>query len=340
MSRDSEGTRMDERNGRIALADGTRDVRRIGFGTMSASGSYGAVEPDRARAAIRSALDLGAVMIDTADVYGDGAAERMIGEVRVDGDDVLIATKVGLRRNPDARFGVDIDGSPQHLRAAVQGSCQRLGVETLDLVYLHRVADDVPVEDSIGALGDLVVEGAVLGVGISEASTDSIRRAHGTHPLSAVQSELSLWSRDVAEAGVLDLCAELGVPFVASSPLGKGFLTGALIWPPEGHAKDSRRRLPRFSAESYPGNRAVLSALAEVAGSHGCTMAQAALAWVLASTRDGFAIPGTSSPERVAENAAATSVALTAAEVTSLGEAFAPDRIAGDRYADMRFVGR
>jgi aryl-alcohol dehydrogenase-like predicted oxidoreductase len=315
-------------------------VRRVGFGTMAASGSYGPVDEEGARAAIRAALEAGPCLIDTADVYGSGSSETEIGRLVAAADTAIIATKVGLRRNPTGRFGVDIDGSPEYLREAVGASRVRLGVDVIDLVYLHRVDDRVPVEDSLGALGELVTEGVLRGVGISEASAESVERAHKTFPLTAVQSEFSLWSRDVEDGGVIGLCADLGIRFVASSPLGKGFLTGALEWPPPPDQKDSRTKLPRFSADAFAHNATLLDLLADVATEHRCTMAQAAIAWVLAWVPGVIAIPSTRSADRVRENLASSGVVLSDAAVEALSSGFASVRVEGDRYADMGFVNR
>jgi aryl-alcohol dehydrogenase-like predicted oxidoreductase len=215
-----------------------------------------------------------------------------------------------------------------------------LRVETLDIVLLHRVDDRVPVEKSIEALAALVSDGVVGGIGLSEASTESIARAHSAHPLAIVESEFSLWSRDVETAGVIALCSKLGIPFVASSPLGKGFLTGALTWPPAHTGKDSRLKLPRFSADVYQHNVELLDALRTVARDRGATMAQVALAWVLRTLPNSIVIPSTSSAERVQENAAAADVQLTEDDVARLGHAFSVDRVQGERYADMGFVNR
>ncbi|RHW25439.1 aldo/keto reductase [Nocardioides immobilis] len=307
---------------------------------MASSGSYGPVSQNEARAVVQAAIEAGGCLIDTADVYADGDSERLIGSLLSNSEGALVATKVGLVRDPTSPYGVDIVGRPEYLREAVQNAARRLAVPHIDVVFLHRIDHRVPIEESVGCLSDMVAEGHVRGVGISEASVDSILRAHATHPLSAVQSEYSLWSRDVDSSGALNVLQELQVPFIASSPLGKGFLTGALKWPPSEGAKDSRQKLPRFAQESYLANRSMLPTLRGVAERLDASMAQVALAWVAAKQPRTVAIPATRRVERLLENLASEQVQLDAADVSLLDESFATVRVAGERYADMTFVNR
>lgn len=328
------------RHVRLALGSESVDVNRVGLGTMAVAGSYGAVTGDEAREVLRLALSTSNCLVDTADVYGEGSVERLLGELQPPERRAVVATKVGLVRSAASPYGVDIVGRPDYLRAAVLESAERLRLETVPLVLLHRVDHRVPVEESVGALADLVGEGRIGGVGLSEASAESITRAHATHPLAAVQSEYSLWSRDIESFGVLDLLRELDVPLIASSPLGKGFLAGGLDWPPPSDRKDSRTKLPRFAQEAYERNVRLLPALDTVAERLGSTRAQAALAWVLSRGARIVAIPATRRADRVLENLASQDLRLTDDDVEQLDQAFASGRVVGDRYPDMTFVNR
>jgi aryl-alcohol dehydrogenase-like predicted oxidoreductase len=306
-------------------------VSAIGLGCMGISQSYG--EPDRAGglATIRRALELGVTFFDTADVYGAGANEEVVGEALHDHrEDVVLASKCGL---VSGRAGEPsgVDGSPDHIRSACDASLRRLGVRTIDLYYLHRVDPRTPIEESVRAMAGLVEEGKVRYLGLSEVSASTLRRAHAVHPITAVQSEYSLWTRD-PENGVLPVCRELGVGFVPFSPLGRGFLTGtvrSLGGFPEG---DFRRGLPRFQTGNLERNLALADQLRSLAAAKGCTSAQLALAWVLAQGEDIVPIPGTKRPKYLEENVAALDLGLSHGEAVTLNTLFTKAAIAGDRY--------
>lgn len=315
-------------------------VGRVGLGTMAVAGSYGAVESGGAREVLGLALSTDGCLVDTADVYGDGSIEQQLGALDPETCSGVVATKVGLIRDPSSPYGVDIVGRPDYLRAAVLRSAERLRIEKVPLVLLHRVDHRVPVEESVGALAELVQEGRVGGIGLSEASAESIRRANATYPLTAVQSEYSLWSRDIETAGVLDVLRELDIPLIASSPLGKGFLADGLEWPPPTNTKDSRTKLPRFATSAFEQNLRLLPALDAVAQRVGASRAQTALAWVLSRWHRTVVIPATRRPERFLENRASRNVRLSPADADVLEQVFTPELVYGDRYADMTFVNR
>ncbi|WP_372452304.1 aldo/keto reductase [Saccharothrix obliqua] len=307
-----------------------RTVGAFGLGCMGMSEFYGSRDDARSVEVLHAALDAGVTMLDTADMYGDGHNEELVGRVLRDRrDEAFVATKFGIRRGGGRRWH---DSSPGYARAACDASLRRLGVDTIDLYYVHRLDPTTPVEDTVGALAELVRAGKVRHIGLSEVSTTTLRRAHAVHPIAAVQSELSLWTRDVVTDGVLAAARDLGVTLVAYSPLGRGFLTGALR-DRDGLAEDDFRRAnPRFTGENLSANLSLLTPVTEVARRHGATPAQVALAWVLAQGEDVLPIPGTKRLDYLRENLAAAALSLSAADVAALDSAFAPDRVHGDRY--------
>ncbi len=312
---------------RVSLVSGL-EVGAVGFGAWGLSGDYGPADPSQAAAALRRALDVGASLVDTADEYGDGGNERLIGRaIAGRRAEVVLATKAGLVRTPDGRVGVC--GRPEHLRRALDGSLARLGVETVDLFYLHRVDPDVPIEETVGAMAELVAAGKARFLGLSEAGPQTIRRAHAVHPLAAIQSEYSLWTRE-PERDVLPLVRELGIGFVAFSPLGRGFLAGGIASSADLAERDFRRNSPRFRDENLARNRRLLAPLVSIASARGATPAQVALAWLVG--RGVVPIPGTRRPDRVEENARAAELALDPDELAELDRSFPPGAAAGERY--------
>ncbi len=305
-------------------------VGAIGLGCMGLVGWYGERDDAEAEATVRRALDLGVTHFDTAAAYQDGDNERFVG--RVLGPrrrDVFLATKCGLGRGASGTMAVD--GRPATIRASCDASLARLGTDHIDLFYLHRLDPAVPVEDSAGALAGLVAAGKVRHIGLSEVSPATLRRAHAVHPVAAVQSELSLWTRDAA-APTLAACAELGIAFVAYSPLGRGFLTGTIGSASELPAGDTRRAFPRFAADNHARNRAAQARLAALGTARGVTAGQLALAWVLAQGPHVLPIPGTKRRRYLEENVAAATLALTPAELAELAAAVPADAVHGDRY--------
>jgi aryl-alcohol dehydrogenase-like predicted oxidoreductase len=323
----------------------TLEVSAIGLGCMGMTGSYGATEADRgeAIATIRRALDLGVTLLDTADAYGPHTNERLVGEaIAGRRDEVVLATKVGLVRAAGSDPGPGaqrINGRPDYVKSACDASLKRLGVDHIDLYYLHRVDPDTPIEDTVGAMKELVEAGKVRFLGLSEAGPQTIRRAHAVHPIAALQSEYSLWTRD-PEDGVLATVRELGIGFVPFSPLGRGFLSGAIRSLDDLAPDDFRRRLPRFTGENFRKNLDLVAKVEELAAAKGVTPAQLALAWVLAQGDDIVPIPGTRRRARLEENVAAVEIALTPDELRRIAESLPP--AAGQRYpeAGMREVGR
>ncbi|WP_431780388.1 aldo/keto reductase [Streptomyces chumphonensis] len=315
-------------------------VSRIGLGTMGMSCGYtgsGADEVESVRA-LHRALDLGVTLLDTAEIYGPYTNERLVGRA-VGGrrDQVVLATKFGLIPHPGGRPGQP-DSSPANVRTAVEGSLRRLGTEYIDLCYQHRVDPDTPIEDTVGALADLVAEGKIRHIGLSEAGAATIRRAHAVHPITAVQSEYSLWTRDPEEA-VLPVLRELGIGFVAYSPLGHGFLTGTVRSAGRFDASDLRSDNPRFSAENLPRNLCIADEIEAVAAEADATPAQVALAWLLAKGDDIVPIPGSRRAVRVQENTAATEVLLTPEQLARL-DALPPAAGAHHTEEQMRMMDR
>ncbi|UOE43123.1 aldo/keto reductase [Agromyces larvae] len=302
----------------VALGDGLV-VPAQGFGGMALSGSYGQVDPDAALATLHHAVDAGVRFIDTANIYGRGENERLVARLLADRrDEVVLATKVGILPQPDAD-GVRFRGDRAYLRESVRASLERLGTERIDLYYLHRVDPRVPIEDSVGALAELVTEGLVGRIGVSEVTADELERAVAVHPIAAVQSEWSLWSRDV-EAQVIPAARRLGVGFVAYSPLGRGFFAGGVS--SELPVDDARRRFPRFGEQALAQNLEALAVAERAAEREGLTRAQVALAWVYARGREldipVVPIPGTRRPERIDENLVAVGARLSAETLAEL----------------------
>jgi aryl-alcohol dehydrogenase-like predicted oxidoreductase len=316
---------------------GELDVFPVGLGCMGMSHGYGGQEEADAIRTLGRAVDLGVDLFDTAEVYGPFANEVLVGKgLRPLRDKVKIPTKFGFRieNGPDGPRQVPgLNSRPDNVRAVAEASLARLGVETIDLFYQHRVDPEVPIEETVGALADLVREGKVRTIGLSEASAATIRRAHGVHPVAAVQSEYSLWTRD-PEGEVLDTCRELGIGFVPCSPLGRGFLTGAITSTSGFGADDFRRKLPRFEEENIARNLAAVEKLKAFAAQRGMTAAQLALGWVLAQGDFIVPIPGSRKIANLEANVAAASLELTAEEVVTIGALISPDQIAGNRYPE------
>jgi aryl-alcohol dehydrogenase-like predicted oxidoreductase len=298
---------------------------------MGMSDFYGPADDKASVDLLHRAIDMGIDFLDTADMYGVGANECLLAQVlRTRRKDVVLATKFGNVRAADGGY-LGIDGSPEYVRKACDASLARLGVEQIDLYYQHRVDRKVPIEDTVGAMAGLVKAGKVRQLGLSEASAATVRRAFKVHPIAALQTEYSLWSRD-AEAEALPVCKELGIGFVAYSPLGRGMLTGAIKSPDQLDARDSRRQHPRFQNENLAANLALVDAIQAIAAARGCTPAQLALAWLLDRDPDIVPIPGTRRLERLQENAAATAIALTDAERVRIAAVLAERPVAGTRY--------
>jgi aryl-alcohol dehydrogenase-like predicted oxidoreductase len=311
---------------------GTLDVPEIGLGCMGMSAFYGTTDEGEALATLDRALELGCNFLDTAELYGPFKNEELLGKAIADRRDRwVIATKWGIRLAPTAEDPANrvLDGSRENARRALEGSLQRLGTDHVDLWYLHRVDFNRPIEETVGAMGELVQEGKVRHIGLSEAAPETIRRAHATHPITALQTEYSLWTRDV-EAEILPTCRELGIGFVAYSPLGRGFLSGRFKSPEDLDAGDFRRHGPRFQGEALAQNLRLADKVAELAGEKGCTPGQLALAWVLAQGEDVVPIPGTKRRKYLEENLAAADVRLSPDDLARI-DAEIP-AAAGDRY--------
>jgi aryl-alcohol dehydrogenase-like predicted oxidoreductase len=318
--------------------DGGLQVSELGLGCMGMSEFYGATDDDTSIATIRRALDLGVTLLDTADMYGPFTNERLVGKaIAGRRDEVVLATKFGnVRREDGSRGGVD--GRPEYVRQAVDASLERLGVDHIDLYYQHRVDRTTPVEETWGALAELVAAGKVRHLGISEAAPETIRRAHAVHPVTAVQTEWSLWTRDVEDDGVLAMVRELGIGFVAYSPLGRGFLSGQIRSVDDLAADDFRRVNPRFQGDNFDRNLELVDKVTALAAEKAVTPGQLAIAWVLAQGDDVVPIPGTKRIAYLEENLGAAGVELTADDLRQIDEV-APKGVAlGDRYADMSVV--
>jgi aryl-alcohol dehydrogenase-like predicted oxidoreductase len=335
--RDEKESDMQKRN----LGTGGPEVSAIGLGCMGMSEFYGSTDEQQSIATINHALDKGVSFLDTADMYGFGRNEELVGRA-IEGrrDEVFLATKFGNVRGPNGEFG-GIRGDPEYVAQACDSSLQRLGVDVIELYYQHRVDVNVPIEETVGAMAQLVDEGKVRFLGLSEAAPDTIRKAHAVHPITAVQTELSLWSRD-AEEGVLPTVRELGIGYVAYSPLGRGFLTGQITSAEDFPEDDFRRFHPRFTGDNFQRNIALVREVEAMAKEKRCTTAQLALAWVLAQGDDVVPIPGTKRIKYLDENIAALDVNLSDEDLKRLDEILPPGAAAGERYHErgMESVNR
>ena len=320
------------------ILGGKLEVSALGLGCMGMSHLYGPSDDGESTATIERALDLGITFLDTADVYGPFVNEILVGKaIKSRRSEVVLATKFGNQRQPDGTW-IGINGRPEYVKSACEASLVRLGVDVIDLYYQHRIDKNVPVEETWGAMKELVAAGKVRHLGISEAKAETIRRAHGVHPITAIQSEWSLWTRDVEENNVFATAKELGIGFVPYSPLGRGFLTGSFSDPEALDANDLRRSTPRLQADNLTKNLQIVANIGKMAENKGITKAQLALAWVMAQGVDVVPIPGTRKISRLEENAGATDVNLTQDDLLELNRIAPFGVAAGARYADMSNV--
>jgi aryl-alcohol dehydrogenase-like predicted oxidoreductase len=318
---------------------GDLEVSEIGLGCMGMSDFYGGRDEQKALDTIAYALDHGVNFLDTADIYGPHTNEKLVGKAIKDRrDEVVLATKFGNVRSPEGKF-LGVNGKPDYVKKCCEDSLKRLGVDYIDLYYQHRVDPDTPIEDTIGAMADLVKEGKVRYIGMSEAAPETIRRAAKVHKITALQTEYSLWSRD-PEDEILDTVRELGIGFVAYSPLGRGFLTAKFKSPEDIPEDDFRHNHPRFQGQNFYDNLKLVKKVEEIAKEKGCTSGQLALAWVLAQGKDIVPIPGTKHVEYLKENIGAAEIELTKDDLKRLDEAAPKGATAGQRYANMSSINR
>jgi aryl-alcohol dehydrogenase-like predicted oxidoreductase len=325
---------------RRALGTQGLEVAAIGLGCMGMSEFYGPADESEAIATIQRALDLGVTLFDTSDMYGPHTNEKLVGRaLRGRREQAVVATKFGVVRDPNDPTKRGIEGNPKYVRRSIEGSLKRLGLEYVDLYYQHRVDPDTPIEETVGAMAELVRQGKVRYIGLSEAAPDTVRRAHAVHPISALQTEYSLWTRD-PEDEVLPTVRELEIGFVAYSPLGRGFLSGRFQSPDDLEEGDFRRMNPRFQGENFQRNLGLVERVREIAEEKAVTPAQLALAWVLAQGEDIVPIPGTRRRERLEENVSALDVELSDDDLERIEAAFPKGATAGARYPDMSSVNR